>query len=220
MGVRTATAVPYDEHRVRPAGAPAREDTPVTAPQDPFRSPEPGQPPHQDGASPESPRSAPGYGAAAPGTAPGQYGAEQYGSTQYGSPQYGAPGHGAAPYGSAPRREPRNGLGIAALVLGILALLTGLFVVGAAFGLAAIVLGILGRSRAKRGEATNGGMALAGIILGVLGLLLTVLVLVGVASLFDSEQFGNLADCLESAGSDPAAQQQCQADFEEDVVGG
>jgi hypothetical protein len=197
----------------------------VTAPQDPFRSPEPGEPPSRDGggasgAGDHGPGSAPGYGAA-----PGQYGAEQYGSAQYGSaqygsPQYGAPGHGAAPYGTAPRREPRNGLGIAALVLGILALLTGLFVVGAAFGLAAIVLGVLGRSRAKRGEATNGGMALAGIILGVLGVLLTVLVLVGVASLFDSEQFGNLAECLESAGSDPVAQQQCQADFEEDVVGG
>ena len=186
----------------------------MTAPQDPFRSPEPGQPPARDGVRPESPAesgygSAPGYGAA-----PGQHGAEQYGSTPYGSP------YGAAPYGSAPRREPRNGLGIAALVLGILAVLTGLFVVGAAFGLAAIVLGILGRGRAKRGEATNGGMALAGIVLGVLGVLLTILVVVGIASLFDSEQFANLADCLESAGNDVAAQQQCQADFEQEVVGG
>ena len=187
----------------------------MTAPQDPFRSPEPGDgTPRPDRAAHPAP-GAPGY--EQPGS--GHHGSGDYGSAQYGSTQYGSPGYGSAPYGSAPRRPPRNGLGIAALVLGILALLTALFVVGGAFGIAAIVLGFLGRGRAKRGEATNGGMALAGIVLGVLSLLLTVLVLVGVASLFQSEQFSNLADCLESAGNDRAAQQQCQAEFEEDVVG-
>jgi hypothetical protein len=182
----------------------------VTAPQDPFRSPEPGEgSPRPDGTG------HPGPGQ--PGS--GDYASAQYGSTQYGSPGYGTAPYGSAPYRSAPRQPQRNGLGIAALVLGILALLTGLFVVGGAFGIAAIVLGVLGRGRAKRGEATNGGMALAGIVLGVLSLLLTVLVLVGVASLFGSEEFANLTECLESAGNDAAAQQQCSEQFEEGVVG-
>jgi hypothetical protein len=188
----------------------------VTAPQDPFRSPEPGEGGPRPGETGHPGSGKPGWDQ----PAPGQPGSGDYASAQYGSTQYGSPGYGTAPYGSAPRQPPRNGLGIAALVLGILALLTGLFLIGGAFGIAAIVLGVLGRGRAKRGEATNGGMALAGIILGVLSLLLTVLVLVGVASLFGSEQFGNLTECLESAGNDPAAQQQCSEQFEEGVVGG
>ena len=87
------------------------------------------------------------------------------------------------------------------------------------FGLAAIVLGVLGRGRAKRGEATNGGMALAGIVLGVLGLLLTALAAFGLVSLLQNPEFGNLAECLQDAGNDRALQQQCEAEFTEGVGG-
>ena len=103
-------------------------------------------------------------------------------------------------------------------MLGILALLTGLFLVGGLLGIAAIVLGVLGRKRAARGEATNGGMAVAGIVLGVLGLLLSALAVFGAVSLFNSSEFSNLTECLQSAGDDRAAQQQCQADFEDRVT--
>ena len=188
----------------------------MTAPEDPFRSPPPGAaPPGRDADRPEPAHDAAGQ----------PYGAPAYGSQPYGSQPYGSQPYGGQPYGGQPafgerRPSPRNGLGIAALVLGVLALLTGLFLVGALPGIAAVVLGVLGRGRAKRGEATNGGMAVAGIVLGVLGVLLAVLAVVGVARLFDSEQFGDLTECLESAGGDRAAQQQCRADFEDQVVGG
>jgi hypothetical protein len=102
-------------------------------------------------------------------------------------------------------------------VLGVLALLTGLFVIGGLLGIVAIVLGVLGRKKAKRGEASNGGMALAGIVLGALGLLLSVLVVGGVASFLGSEEGGNLTECLQDAGNDTAAQQQCQTEFEDQL---
>ena len=198
----------------------------MTAPEDPFRSPTPGStPPGREAAGrPES------YGDPAtppPGTHP--YGSAQPGSQQqYGSPQYGGPQYGSQPYGGQPyggpafgeaRPAPRNGLGTAALVLGILAVITGLFIVGGLLGIAAIVLGVLGRKRVARGEATNGGMAIAGIVLGVLGVLLSALAIFGAVSLFNSSEFSNLTECLESAGGDRAAQQECRTDFEDQVTG-
>ncbi|MPZ62531.1 MAG: hypothetical protein GEU93_14820 [Propionibacteriales bacterium] len=67
---------------------------------------------------------------------------------------------------------PRDGLGNAALVVGLVALvfafvpIVGEFV-AAPSAVLAIVLGVIGLVRAERGHATNGGTALAGIILGV-----------------------------------------------------
>lgn len=125
---------------------------------------------------------------------------------------------GGAPYGTAPAGPKRNGFGTAALVLGILALVTCWTLVGGVvLGIAAIVLGVLGRGRAKRGEADNGGSAIAGIVLGALGLVLAlVLFSVGVA-FFQSDSGQGLVDCLSEAGDDAAAQQACQTEFEEGV---
>lgn len=164
----------------------------MTAPQDPFGTPPPGS----------QPGGAPGYGA--PGQPPGQPG--------YGAPPTG--GYGAPPPGSG--AAPRNGLGIAALVLGLLALFTSWTVIGGIlFGLLAIILGIVGRGRAKRGEANNGGMALAGVILGALGLLISVALIAIGASLLSSDTVQNLQECLEQAATDADAQ-ECQRDFQED----
>lgn len=189
----------------------------MTAPEDPFRTPEQGP---QPGDSPGGQQySATEHGAPpAGGSQPGapSYGAPQYGAPQYGAPQYGAPQYGGSSFGGpgGPHAAPkRNGLGIAALVLGILALLTGAIAIGGLFGLVAIVLGVMGRGRVKRGEADNGGMALAGIILGVLGLLLSVLVVAGLATFFGSETFSNFTECVEQAGGDAAAQRACEAEF-------
>ena len=76
-------------------------------------------------------------------------------------------------------------MGTAALVLGIIALVTCWTVIGGVvLGAVAIGLGIGGRGRANRGEATNGGAATAGIVTGALGLVLAiVLVVAGVAML-------------------------------------
>ncbi len=210
----------------------------MTAPQDPFASPppdgagqnRPGQ--NRPGDDPNRPgQNQPGYdqqqGQNQPGydqNRPGydqQQGQQQgqnqpgYGQ-QPGQPPYGQPAYGQPAYGQPPVVGKKNGLGIAALVLGILALLTSFVFGGIVLGIPAIILGIIGRGRVKRGEADNGGMALTGIILGVIALLISIAVITFAASFFD--EFGSLSECLQSAGQDQSAIDQCGVDFEQEVT--
>lgn len=129
-----------------------------------------------------------------------------------------------ATYGGSATGRPagvRNGLGTAALVLGILALLLCWTVVGGVvFGLLALIFGAIGRARVKRGEATNGGPALAGVILGLLGVVLSVvLVVVGATFVFHHKKaINNLDNCLKNA----TTQQQkntCNQQFSNSLSG-
>jgi hypothetical protein len=207
-----------------------------TPPQDPNDQPRYGGSDHgRDGA--------PGYG-----STPGQGGTPGYGSTpgQGGTPGYGStPGYGAG--GSEPARyggdqpgfgddrpayggdhrggaAPRNGLGVAALVVGIVALLSVclgivpfLGVLTAVIAIAGIVLGVLGRKRAKRGEATNGGAALAGLVLSVIALLLGIAGVV--AWSFGAAFLGqNAEECVNLPTQ--AEQQACLEQSIEDALGG
>lgn len=141
------------------------------------------------------------------------------GSQPYGSQPYpGQEQYGAQPYGSPPAGPRKNGLGVAALVLGILAVLTCFTVVlGFVFGLLAVVLGIVGRGRAKRREADNGGIATAGLALGAVGLVLSVVIGIAAGSaltrIFNSPAGQQLTECLQQAGGDQARAQACQDEF-------
>lgn len=74
---------------------------------------------------------------------------------------------------------PRNGLGIASLVLGILAIPAAISGPGGVIlGTVGLILGIVAINRARRGVATNRGVATAGTVLSVIGLLLGILVTV------------------------------------------
>jgi hypothetical protein len=77
---------------------------------------------------------------------------------------------------------PRNGIGTAALVCGIIAVVLSWTVyVGIILGILAICFGGVGIGRSTRGEATNRSSALAGLILGIVAIaLLVILVIVGV----------------------------------------
>ena len=76
-------------------------------------------------------------------------------------------------YGGQPMAaQPQNGMGIAALVLGILGLIGCLPLVG---GILGIVFGRMGMAKSDQGLATNGGMAKAGFVIGVIALVLGVL---------------------------------------------
>ncbi|MEU5536747.1 DUF4190 domain-containing protein [Streptomyces sp. NPDC020362] len=101
----------------------------------------------------------------APGpAAPGGYGYPAY-------PQgYGWPGMPMAP---------QNGMGTAAMVLGILSIcLFCLYgVPSLVLGVIAVVLGVKGKKRAERGEATNHGQAQAGFITGIIGIVLGVAII-------------------------------------------
>jgi Domain of unknown function (DUF4190) len=114
-----------------------------------------------------------------------------------------------------PPVAPKNGLGIAALVLAII----GLFSVvgGVVLGVVAIILGFIGYGRAKRGEATNGGVAVAGIVLGLLSIIEAIAVIALAIWGFTQAGGADYIDCLSKAGSDQQAIQKCADQFRERV---
>ncbi len=101
-------------------------------------------------------------------------------------------------------------------MLGILALVSCWTVIGGVvLGIVAIVLGVLGRSRAKRGQASNGGMAVAGIVTGALGLLASVAIGVVVGVAFFSVGGDDLVRCQNDAAGNQAELAQCQREFDD-----
>ncbi|MDG4668816.1 DUF4190 domain-containing protein [Mycobacterium sp. 236(2023)] len=131
-------------------------------------------------------------------------------------------GYSPPPYGGYPPpvpATPKNGLGTASLVVAIISLFT-LFG-GVVLGIVAVVLGFMGRGRVKRGEATNGGVAMAGILLGFLSIIVSIVafVIVGVfgVALFNEVGGTDYIDCVSNAGNDQAAVQACAEEFTQRV---
>ncbi|UGU34863.1 DUF4190 domain-containing protein [Mycolicibacterium smegmatis] len=185
-------------------------------------------PPYTYGAS----QGAYGTASQAPyGTAPqAPYGSQPYGSQPYGAYPGAYPGSYPPPYGGGYPAQPpaqgaagpRNGLGIAALIAAIAGLVLCWSIIGGLIvGVVAIVLGFLGHGRAKRGEATNGGVAIAGIVLGGIAVVLS-LAFIAIWATLGFKWFEELGGreyiaCLEDAGNDQAAQERCRVQFEERV---
>lgn len=123
-------------------------------------------------------------------------------------PPYANQGYG--PYTSAPR----NGIGTAALILGIVGLLTSWSVIGGLlFGLGAVTCGIIGRSRVREGLANNAVVAGAGIVLGALATVLAVVFVFVVIGFYRQVGFGDYTDCMTRAGQDQNAQSTCVQEF-------
>lgn len=74
-------------------------------------------------------------------------------------------------------QAPQNGIGVAALVMGILQFVC----LGPIGSILAIVFGVIGRKKAKQGLATNGSVATAGFWLGIAGVILSVVGAIAVA---------------------------------------
>jgi Domain of unknown function (DUF4190) len=112
------------------------------------------------------------------------------------------PGPGGYPgdYGAAPQKQ-QNIFGILSLVLGIVSIVVCCFYAGVWAGIPAIVLGVIGMNKAKRGQASNRGLALTGVILGAIG----VVILVGLLAFAGSDT----GQCLQDAACDPEAAQAC-----------
>jgi membrane-bound ClpP family serine protease len=125
-------------------------------------------------------------------------------------PQEGRPDASGTP-------APRNGLGLSALILGVIAILTCWIVIGGLFGLIAIVLGVLGASRARRGRATNRGVAIAGIVTGALGLVVAIVIVVIGGTAFFSLGGSQAVDCVNQANGDQAKIQQCAQQVQQQV---
>lgn len=66
---------------------------------------------------------------------------------------------------------PRNEVGVAALLLGVVGILTCWLMLGVPFGIAAVVTGDIARRRVIRGEANNPRIAVAGMALGAIAIL-------------------------------------------------
>jgi hypothetical protein len=113
---------------------------------------------------------------------------------------------------------PRNGLGVAALIVGVCALIGSFSIAGGiVLGIVAVILGFVGRGRVRRGEATNGGVATAGIVLGVLGIIAGLIFVAIWVGLFKEVGAGGYFDCLQQAGEDRALVEQCANEFRQSV---
>ena len=139
------------------------------------------------------------------GQYPGEYQGGQYGGTPYGGSYQGGS------YGGG--QGPRNGMGLAALIVAVISLVIAwvpfLGLLGGLGGLIAVVLGAVALGRANRGEATNRGTAIAGIVIGVIAILLAIASTM-FGSFLLSEVFGpQFQACMEQYGDDPTALQRC-----------
>ncbi|MDX2564198.1 DUF4190 domain-containing protein [Streptomyces sp. TX20-6-3] len=93
-------------------------------------------------------------------------------SSGYGYPGYPAPG--GYPGQTGWQQSPSNGMGTTSMVLGIIAVAGFcMYGLGVVLGILALIFGIIGIKKCGRGEATNRGMAVAGIVLGAIGTLVS-----------------------------------------------
>jgi hypothetical protein len=109
---------------------------------------------------------------------------------------------------------PRNGMGIAALVLGIVGFLSAVIVVGGVLGIVAVVLGIVALGRVRRGEANNRGVAIIGIVAGALAIVIAAGALALIIS--NADEIEDLGDCLEDANTEQE-RDDCANRFEDEI---
>ncbi|MGV9674362.1 DUF4190 domain-containing protein [Nocardia sp. NPDC003482] len=126
------------------------------------------------------------------------------------------PGSYPPPPGQPYWQEGRQGKGlaIAALVLGILALLSFWTIFGGIlFGLVGLVFGIIAIVKARRGTAGGRGMAIAGLILSLLGLIAAIVLTAIGVNIFVNNGGKDFVDCVNKAGGDQSKIDQCQRDW-------
>ncbi len=111
------------------------------------------------------------------------------------------------------------GMATAALVLGILAIITSFTVVGGVLlGVLAIIFGIIAARRARQGLALGRGRAIAGVVTGVIGVLLAALLIAVGVSVFNSPAGKNLRSCLKDANGNQQQIQQCNDQYRDQVT--
>jgi hypothetical protein len=104
-----------------------------------------------------------------------------------------------------------DGVAIAALVVGILAILMSWIpVLGAIVGVTALVLGLVGRSRIKKSGAGGNGMAVTGIATGIVAILINIAILAFfvIAGEDFIEEFDSYVECVEETGNEALCQER------------
>ena len=118
--------------------------------------------------------------------------------------------------------RPRNGLGVAALVIGVSSLVAAvsflLFPLALLGGVVGAILGAVGIGRAGAGRATNQGQAAAGLACSVIALILAAVLTVRVGTwvTHNTGPLGRLDKCLTKA-SGRASVADCFATFAKEV---
>jgi hypothetical protein len=126
------------------------------------------------------------------------------------------------PLTAPPSARPGNGLGVAALVLGVASLVAAvsfvLFPLALPAGLLAVILGGIAVSRGRTRGATSQGQAIAGIVCGVLALIVAIVFAVrfGTFVANNTSVFTSFDNCIAKAG-DRSAVANCIAQFANDV---
>ena len=103
--------------------------------------------------------------------------------------------------------QPRNGLGVSVLVLGVASLVAAisfvLFPLALAGGLAAVVFGVIAMVRGNTRGATNSGQAAAGLICGTLALAISIVFAIRVGTFVESNTpaFTSFDRCIAQASN-------------------
>ena len=131
------------------------------------------------------------------------------------------PASPAHPLPAAPPR-PRNGLGVAALVIGVASLVAAisfiLFPLALIAGLAGLIIGIVALARRQQSRSTNKGQAIAGVVCSAVALAIAISfsVQLGTWAARNSGAFTRFDNCLIQSGN-RAEVSQCIARFANDV---
>ena len=158
----------------------------------------------------------------------GGYAGQQWQQANYAQGEAGNAGYSAAGgnYGTTPissgyepepGRQQTNGVALAAMILGILALLGLVFILpGFILGLIALILGIMGvrRANAIAGPGARKGMAITGIVTGAISLILSALMLIFGFSVAKQLVDDGVFEACEQYQDDD---EQLQACFEDEV---
>lgn len=107
---------------------------------------------------------------------------------------------------SGDRPPARNGLTVAAMLLGVLSIvgivLLKSLILGVIAGLLGLIFGIIGLRQVKRGVADRRGFALTGVVAGALGLVISVVLLVLSYRVYN--------DCKHKIGHAPSSKELTQ----------
>ncbi len=107
----------------------------------------------------------------------------------------------------APAARPRNGLGVAALVIGVASLVAGisfvLFPLALVGALVGLILGIIALTRGRSRGATNTGQAIAGVVCCALALIIAIDLSVSVGTWVarNTNVFARFDKCIAQAGN-------------------
>lgn len=129
----------------------------------------------------------------------------------FGVPQRSAPADAPADAPGPRATAGRNRPAVAALVVGVLAVVLGLTIIGGlVLGSVAMALGLVGRARART-VGRGGALAVAGVVLGALGVVLAL-----AAYLYVRDEVARFQDCGRASVS-IVEDERCRAELEREL---